>query len=43
MVALYSENRTKHTYIVVNRNAELLNVKAGGAYSYHTALKFTNA
>jgi hypothetical protein len=35
MIAVYSEDRTKHINTLYGRNPELLIVKAGGTYSYH--------
>jgi hypothetical protein len=35
IIAVYSEKHTKP----ISKNAELLIVKADGAYSYHSALK----
>jgi hypothetical protein len=39
VVAVYSENHTKPRICSVDREHELLNVKAGGAYSMHCSLK----
>jgi uracil DNA glycosylase len=39
IIAVYSENHTKHINTTWGQNAELLNVKSGGTYSYHCALK----
>jgi hypothetical protein len=39
IIAVYSENLTKHTNILCVKNAELLTVKAGGTYSYQRALR----
>jgi hypothetical protein len=38
-VAVYSENHKKHINTLCGQNRELLTVMAGGAYSYHWALK----
>jgi hypothetical protein len=35
IIAVYSENHTKPINTLRGQNAELLNVKVGGAYSYH--------
>jgi hypothetical protein len=39
-VAVYCESHTKHINTLCGQNAELLNVKAGGTYSYHYAWKY---
>jgi hypothetical protein len=39
IIAVYNENHTKPINAFYEQNAELLNVKAGGAYSYRSALK----
>jgi hypothetical protein len=39
IIVVYSKNHIEPVSIVCGRNAELLNVKAGGTYSYHCALK----
>jgi hypothetical protein len=39
IIAFYSENHTKSINTLCGQNAELLNVKAGGKYSYRSALK----
>jgi hypothetical protein len=39
MIAVYSENNTRHVNTLSGQNAELLKVKAGGAYKYYSALK----
>jgi hypothetical protein len=39
IIAIYSENHTKHTNTLCGQNAELLIVKAACKYSYHWALK----
>jgi hypothetical protein len=39
IIALYSENHTKPLNTICGQNAELLNVKACGTYSYHWALE----
>jgi hypothetical protein len=39
IIAVYSDNHTKHINIFCVQNAELLNVKVGGTYSCHLALK----
>jgi hypothetical protein len=38
-VAVYCENHTQHINTLCGQNAEFWYVKAGGAYSYHAALK----
>jgi hypothetical protein len=38
-IAVYCENRTKHTNTLRGQNAEFYCVKAGGIYSNHSALK----
>ena len=38
-IAVYSEIHTKHINTMCGQNMELLNVKPGGAYSDHWALK----
>jgi hypothetical protein len=35
IIAVYSENHTKPINTLCGQNAELLDVKTGGAYSYH--------
>jgi hypothetical protein len=35
-IAVYSHNNMKLTNILCGQNAELLNVKAGGRYGYHS-------
>jgi hypothetical protein len=40
IIAIYSENLTKHINTLCGRNAEMLNVKASGTHDYHLALKF---
>jgi hypothetical protein len=40
--SVYSENNTKHTNALWGQNAELLKVKAGGTYNYHSAFKYFN-
>jgi hypothetical protein len=37
--AVYFRNRKKPTNALCGQNSELLNVKTGGTYSYHPALK----
>jgi hypothetical protein len=37
---VYSENCMKHTRTLCRQNAELMNVKAGGTYRDHHALKY---
>jgi len=39
-IAVCSEIRVKHINTLREKNAELLNVKKGGTYSYHRAIKF---
>jgi hypothetical protein len=39
IIAVCSEIRTKHINTLCEQNVELLNVKAGGIYSNHWALK----
>jgi hypothetical protein len=39
IIAVHSENHTKHINTHYGQNAELLNVKAGGTYYYHSAIK----
>jgi len=39
IIAVCSEIHTKHINTVCGQNAELLNVKPGGTYSDHWALK----
>jgi hypothetical protein len=39
IIAIYSENRTKPIHASSGRNAELFDVKAGGTFSDHYALK----
>jgi hypothetical protein len=39
MTAVYFENHSKLIYTCAEKNAQLFNVKAGGTYSYHCALK----
>jgi hypothetical protein len=36
---VYCENHTEHTNTLRGQNAEFSYVKAGGIYSYHSALK----
>jgi hypothetical protein len=38
-VAVYCENHTEHPDTLRGQNAELLNIKAGGTYSYHYTFK----
>jgi hypothetical protein len=38
VIALYFEDHTKPIDKLCGQNAELLNVKAGGIYTYHYAL-----
>jgi hypothetical protein len=40
VIAVYTETNAKHICTLCGQNAELLNVKAGGTYRYHSALKF---
>jgi hypothetical protein len=39
IIAVYSENHMESINTLCEQNVELLNVKAGGRYSYHCALK----
>jgi hypothetical protein len=39
IIIVYSENHTKHINTLCGQNAEVLNVKVGGTYNYHSALK----
>jgi hypothetical protein len=40
IIAVYSENHTKYLInTLYGQNSELSNVKMGGTYSYHCALK----
>jgi hypothetical protein len=39
IIAVYTENHTKHTNTLCGHNTEVLNVKGDGTYSYHWALK----
>jgi hypothetical protein len=39
IIAVCSENHKKPLNTLYGQNAELLNVKVGGTYSYHWALK----
>jgi hypothetical protein len=39
IISVYSENFTKPINAIYGQNEKLLNVKAGGTYSYHSALK----
>jgi hypothetical protein len=39
IIAIYSENNRKSINTLYEQTAELLNVKAGGTDSYHSALK----
>jgi hypothetical protein len=39
IIAVYSENHMKPINTLCGKNAELLTVKAGGAYSYRWALQ----
>jgi hypothetical protein len=39
IIAVCSEIHTKHINTLCGQNVELLNVKPGGAYTYHWALK----
>jgi hypothetical protein len=39
IITLYSDNHKKPINTLFIQNAELLNVKAGGKYSHHGALK----
>jgi len=39
IIAVCSEVRTKHTNTMCGQSVELLNVKTGGTYSNHCALK----
>jgi hypothetical protein len=35
IIAVYTENHTKHINTLCGQHTELLNVKAGGTYIYH--------
>jgi hypothetical protein len=39
IISVYSENNVKLINTFCGQNAELLNIKAGGTYNYHLALK----
>ena len=39
IIAVCSQNRTKHINTLCGQNVELLNFKPGGTYSNHWALK----
>jgi hypothetical protein len=39
IISLYSENNAKLINTLCGQNAKLLDVKAGGAYIYHWAVK----
>jgi hypothetical protein len=39
VIAVYSENDTKHISTFCGQISELLNVKAGSTHGYHCALK----
>jgi hypothetical protein len=39
VIAVYSENHTKHINMLSGQNAELLNVKINGTSRHHRALK----
>jgi hypothetical protein len=39
IIAVYSKNHMKPIKTLCGQNAELMNVEAGGTYSYHYALK----
>jgi hypothetical protein len=39
IIAVYSENHTKLTNTYCEQNAKLLNIRAGGIYSYHWNLE----
>jgi hypothetical protein len=39
IIAVYSENHIKPMNALSGKNVELLNIKEGGTYSYHWALK----
>jgi hypothetical protein len=39
IIAVHCVNHMKHTNTLSGQNADLLNVKAGGTYSYHRGLK----
>ena len=41
IIAVCSENHTKHMNTLCGQNEELLNVKTGGTYSNHLASKFS--
>jgi hypothetical protein len=38
IIAVHSENHTKHINTLCGQNAELLIIKSGGTYSYHWAV-----
>jgi hypothetical protein len=42
IIVIYSENCNEHTNALHVQNAELLNVKAGGTYSYHRVVNVKN-
>ena len=39
IIVVCSQIHTKHINTLCGQNVELLNVKSGGAYSYHLALE----
>jgi hypothetical protein len=39
IIAVYAENHTKPINTLYGQNAELLNDKTGGTYSYHSVFK----
>jgi hypothetical protein len=39
IIAVYSDNHIKPINTLRGKSTELMNIKAGGAYSYHWALK----
>jgi hypothetical protein len=39
IIAAYSENNTKPVNTFYGQNTESLNIKTGGTYNYHLALK----
>jgi hypothetical protein len=39
VIALFSDNHAKFINTLYGQNVELLNIKTGGAYNYHSAFK----
>jgi hypothetical protein len=39
IITVHSENNTKPIDTLYGQNADMLNVKAGGTYNYHSPLK----